>query len=162
MANPTSSTLPLADIHLQAAPSIWPLAWGWWLVLFLILIVLIAGLIQLSNQLKKNKAKNQALGQLSKQTSLAGINVILKRAALSYFNRDEVAGLTGQYWLLFLDNQLDPRKKGFVEQQELWLKGTFSTEPLNPDELKTCKALARTWLKALPPRPKKHKGSAHV
>lgn len=153
MTNPTSSALPIADIHLQLAPGIWPLAWGWWLVIFLTLAILIFAFTLLYLRAKKNQAKKDALRQLNGPSSLAEINALLKRAALSYFRRDQVAGLTGNRWLAFLDSQLPENKQGFIANESLWLKGAFSNVPLTDQELNSCKSLATIWLNnALPPR----------
>lgn len=163
MTNPTSSTLPLADIHLQSAPGIWPLAWGWWLVLFLVLTTLVFSITLLHFYIKKNQARKDALHQLSQSTSLAGINSLLKRAALSYFSREHVAGLTGTPWLTFLDHQLPEAKQGFLANETLWQKGAFSNQPLSEQELETCKSLALIWLEnALPPRKSVAKETGHV
>ncbi|PMN90581.1 DUF4381 domain-containing protein [Enterovibrio norvegicus] len=157
MATPTSNTLPLADIHLQTAPGIWPLAWGWWLVIAATLAVIIMIVMWLRARAKKTRAQKEALQTLNTVTSLADMNALLKRAALSYFNREHVAGLTGAAWLRFLDAQCPDKhsrdKDGFLAHQDLWQKGIFSKEGLSDSELATCKALTENWLKhALPPK----------
>lgn len=153
MANPTSTALPLADIHLQAAPGFWPLPWGWWLVLIFVLGSVLFFLIYLYRYIRKNRAKKEALRQFNKHPSLANINLLLKKTALHYYNRKQVAGLTGHDWLTFLDRQLPANKQGFVEHQALWLKGVFSNDNLTLQEIDTCKKLAKTWLEdALPPK----------
>ncbi len=158
MATPTSNTLPLADIHLHSAPGMWPLAWGWWLVIAATLALIIAIVIGLRARAKKTRAQKEALQALNTVTSLADMNALLKRAALSYFDREHVAGLTGAAWLRFLDEQLPASKRpngkhGFSAHQDLWQKGIFSKEGLSDTELATCKALTERWLKhALPPK----------
>lgn len=158
MATPTSNTLPLADIHLHTAPGMWPLAWGWWLVIAATLALIIAIVIGLRARANKTRAQKQALQALDTVTALADMNALLKRAALSYFDREHVAGLTGAAWLRFLDEQLPASKRpmgnhGFSAHQDLWQKGIFSKEGLSDTELATCKALTERWLKhALPPK----------
>ncbi|MFL7009385.1 DUF4381 domain-containing protein [Enterovibrio norvegicus] len=158
MATPTSNTLPLADIHLQTAPGIWTLAWGWWLVIAATLAVIIMIVMWLRARAKKTRAQKEALQALNAVTSLADMNALLKRAALSYFDREHVAGLTGAAWLRFLDEQLPASKEadgkhGFSAHQDLWQKGIFSKEGLSDSEFATCKALTERWLKhALPPK----------
>ncbi|KXF79888.1 DUF4381 domain-containing protein [Enterovibrio coralii] len=153
MTTPTSNTLPLADIHLQAAPGLWPLAWGWWVLIAALLLILAVVVYALRLRAQKRKAQKEAIKQLSHTDTLGDINALLKRAALTYFPRHDVAKLTGQSWLAFLDNQLPVSKQGFVAHEALWQKGVFSKEGLNKDELNACKALASVWLtNALPPK----------
>ncbi|WP_394208803.1 DUF4381 domain-containing protein [Enterovibrio calviensis] len=155
MTNTASTTLPLADIQLQIAPGIWPLAWGWWALIAALLAGTLLAIFLLRQRTQRLQARNEALNQLTQADSLAAINALLKRAALSYFDRDLVAGLTGSAWLAFLDSQLPAIKQGFVAQDELWQKGIFANVALSDAELDTCKALAETWLKqALPPSSK--------
>ncbi|MDD1781423.1 DUF4381 domain-containing protein [Enterovibrio sp. ZSDZ35] len=153
MATPTSNTLPLADIHLQAAPGLWPLAWGWWALLAALALIIVAVVYALRLRTQKRKAQKEAIKQLCDTKTLGDINALLKRAALTYFPRHDVAKLTGHMWLTFLDNQLPVSKRGFVANETLWQKGVFSKEGLNSKELDICKALAKVWLtKALPPK----------
>ncbi|PKF49587.1 DUF4381 domain-containing protein [Enterovibrio nigricans] len=153
MTTPTSNTLPLADIHLQAAPGLWPLAWGWWAVLAVLLVIAIAAIVALRQHRQKRFAQQQAIKQLSDASSLAEVNALLKRAALTYFPRHDVAKLTGHAWLAFLDNQRGPSNQAFLPHEALWQKGAFSQKGLSDEELDLCKALAKNWLKdALPPK----------
>ncbi|WP_434361132.1 DUF4381 domain-containing protein [Parasalinivibrio latis] len=163
MTNPTSMSLPLADIHLQAAPGIWPLAWGWWAVIAAVLSILVVATVMIRAFQHKRRARNEALSQLASLETLAAVNELLKRAALSYFNRETVAGLTGNGWLAFLDTGLPASQKGFVASASLWQKGTFSKEGLNESELAVCKSLAGDWLKhALPPKKQALREANHV
>jgi hypothetical protein len=109
-----NSTPPEMLIHLPDAISWWPLAIGWWLIIPVIafsLIILIrfliaryrrqkpmkAALKQLKN-IQTNHQKNQNDLELMQQLS-----ILLRQAALSYFGRASVAGLTGERWLSYID-----------------------------------------------------------
>ncbi len=103
--------LPLRDIHLPDSISFWwPLAPGWWLLL-LSLFLLILGTIWL---IKRYKApKRVALRQLKKLAKVdepkqlvKEISTLLRRFYITKYPRNEVASLTGESWLEFLDNQL--------------------------------------------------------
>lgn len=111
---PKTDTLQLIDIHLPSEPADWPPAYGWWLLLALCLGLFV---VALRYQLKRRKFKQQrqeivtmvdALeGQLKKGqgvTALADLNTLLKRIAIQYYPRQEVASLSGEAWLQFLDN----------------------------------------------------------
>ncbi|WP_318489153.1 DUF4381 domain-containing protein [Photobacterium leiognathi] len=156
MATPSPQQLPLADIHLPAAPSYWPLAWGWWLALVIVIIVIIALVVMFKRKKQSNAAQKEALNQLALITpeqGLSALNTLLKQAALSYYSRSVVAPLTGEAWLTFLDRQLPVKHSGFVELKTQWLSGTFSNTPLTNEEFEQCKQMTRKWLKhALPPK----------
>ncbi|WP_325893524.1 DUF4381 domain-containing protein [Grimontia sp. NTOU-MAR1] len=154
MANSVSpSTLPLADIHLQQTPGIWPLAWGWWLLIAAALVFLVAFFLWQQKRQQRRAAQQEALKALRGIHSLSEINILLKRAALTYYPRDDVAALTSERWMAFLDQQLPVRHQGFVATHTLWQKGLFSPQPISDEEFAKCQQLAERWLKhALPPR----------
>jgi len=113
--------IPLRDLHLPDAIGWWPLAPGWWLVIALVVIglgwLLRAGL----RRRARGAARRHALGQLKQCRSAyaehgnpvqLGIEVseILRRTMLAYAPRSDVAGLTGDEWLAWLDRDLaEPR-----------------------------------------------------
>lgn len=105
--------LQLRDIHLPGAPAFWPPAPGWWLVAA-VLLALLAWLTVavLRRYLIRRQCKRlfSALARLehrlaSERTpdALAQISVLLRRLALMRFPRQQVAALTGNAWLRFLD-----------------------------------------------------------
>ena len=141
--------LPLADIHLHAVPSYWPLAWGWWAVIIVSLIMIAFAGYQLRRRSRHLAAKQEAITVLKDcqpDGGLTVINTVLKQAALSYFPRTLVAPLTGAQWLLFLDQQLPPKYQGFVGLQSLWLQGLFSSIPLTEQQFNNCQQQALQWL----------------
>ncbi|MEN8219941.1 MAG: DUF4381 domain-containing protein [Pseudomonadota bacterium] len=105
--------LPLRDIHLPEPISLlWPLAPGWWLLLALLLFLILVS-IWLLRLRKRNAAKRIALRKLKKlekadepKKLVQEISTLLRRFYITKYPRKEVASLTGQAWLAFLDNQL--------------------------------------------------------
>lgn len=112
----------LADIHLPAAVPFWPPAPGWWLLAALLLLGL--GLLlwarfriwqqqqRLQAALRELQRARQTWSESSATDSnaaglalLQALNSLLKRVALLHFPATEVASLTGQRWLQFLDAQ---------------------------------------------------------
>lgn len=166
MATSITPPLPLADIHLPDAPSYWPLAWGWWLAFAAIVLLFIAFFMLMKRRNQSLAAKKAALKQLNTITDeqgLSAINTLLKQAALSYYPRARVAPLTGEAWLMFLDQQLPEKKRGFTALQAQWLTGTYSNTTLTETELAQCKTVAKRWLThALPPQQKMRKESLNV
>ncbi|MBE9563760.1 MAG: DUF4381 domain-containing protein [Proteobacteria bacterium] len=106
-------TLNLRDIHLPEPISWWPLAPGWW-ILFVSLVVIITALYiakkiyqsrQLSREItselddiKKEFAATQNKSQLAK-----ALSILLRRACITYYPENNIAGLTGENWLEYLD-----------------------------------------------------------
>ncbi len=103
----------LRDIHSPPPIPFWPPAPGWWILATLVLLCLITGwffyqwqkkralrkaaLIEL-NQLEQSLSEHQDFSLFS-----AEISTLLRRIALTKFKQSEVAGLTGNAWLEFLD-----------------------------------------------------------
>jgi hypothetical protein len=106
----TSQQMDLRDIHMPAAPPLWPLAPGWWLFAALAVAAIgvlawrLLGLWRARRRRERIVAELERLGAERTGPALVGdVSALLKRAALSRFPRAEVAGLTGADWLAFLD-----------------------------------------------------------
>lgn len=107
-------TLELRDVHLPPAPGWWPPAPGWWLAGALVLTLLIVTGIRLRRRIRQYRRKHRILSQLSalgesyvpEQASefLSGVSVLLRRVAVDRFPRRDVASLSGEAWLRFLDS----------------------------------------------------------
>jgi len=106
--------LPLRDIHIPDAISWWPPAIGWWLLAVLIPLLL-GQLFWLYKRLTRKTAfktarkilktlkNDQSLDDLTK---ISELSALLRRVAISTDTRAEVAGLTGQDWLRYLDGSV--------------------------------------------------------
>lgn len=106
--------IPLRDLHLPEAVGWWPLAYGWWVLIGLFVVYLAYLAWRAWQRWRANRPRRIALRQLSKvQAAYRGgvdavalakqLSELLRRAMLAYAPRDEVAGLTGQRWLEWLD-----------------------------------------------------------
>ncbi|MCG7495690.1 DUF4381 domain-containing protein [Vibrio sp. Of7-15] len=163
---PTTPLLPLADIHLQAAPSWWPLAWGWWVLAAVVLFTVAGTLFLIKKRNANHAAKKEALQLLQTsayQNDIAMVSELLKQAAMSYFSRGRVASLNGAQWLHFLDQQLPAKYRkshGFQAKEAEWLAALYApTASLPADTQKMCLEQAKIWLThALPPK----KGNQNV
>jgi hypothetical protein len=110
--------LPLRDLHLPEAIGLWPLAPGWW---FLIALAVAGMAYLLYKQFliwRWNAARRLALRELSRVrnefesgadalTLGKQLSELVRRSMLAYAPRGEVAGLTGDNWLAWLDRGLD-------------------------------------------------------
>jgi hypothetical protein len=104
------ATLELRDIHPPADPPLWPPAPGWWVALGLILgaLALVGRRAWRAHRVRVRRrrilAELAGLGRKAEGAELAaGVSALLKRIALTRFDRFDVAPLTGAAWLDFLD-----------------------------------------------------------
>ncbi len=110
--------IPLRDLHLPETVPWWPPAPGWWLVAGLVVIALLY-LLRIALRLRaRGAARRHALRELDRLTTefeqhgnavefSKGMSELLRRTMLAYAPRTEVAGLTGEKWLAWLDRDLD-------------------------------------------------------
>ena len=134
----------LRDIHLPAAVSWWPPAPGWWGVLVLVLIA--AGLAYVFYaRRRRNLWRAKALAELAR---LRDLSVLLRRVAISRFPRHDVAALTGEAWLAFLDRGLGDTKAFQSGAGRVLLNGPYASKV----EVDTASllALCERWIKQLP------------
>lgn len=108
------NALPLRDLHLPDAVGWWPLAPGWWGVI----VVAAAALAYLGWRWHRawwrNAPRRHALRELARLEAAylehrdpvmlaRELSSLLRRGMLAYAPRAEVAGLTGEAWLRWLD-----------------------------------------------------------
>ena len=114
-ATPLPAQDPLAqlrDIHLPDAVSAWPPAPGWWILAAIVLVLLAVGIYYCIQYIRRTRYRRQALKQLAAleqyhrqpTTYLQRLNHLLKQTALAADSSVDVAGLSGQQWLAFLDH----------------------------------------------------------
>ena len=108
------NALPLRDLHLPDPVGWWPLAPGWWVVLAL----LAAGLVWLAWRWYRawqfEAPRRHALRELARIEAEylehrnpvelgKALSELLRRGMLAYAPRADMAGLTGEAWLAWLD-----------------------------------------------------------
>jgi len=109
--------IPLRDLHLPEMVGWWPLAPGWWVVIGLAVVGLVLLLRRLLRKRARGAARRHALRQLNSLVADyeqhhdvvafgAQMSRLLRRAMLAYAPRQEIAGLTGDEWLAWLDRGL--------------------------------------------------------
>ena len=134
--------LVLRDVHVPAAPSLWPPAPGWWLVAAAVLVVI--ALIWLLNwrRLRTLKARQRlfddACNNLPAAVQIAAMSELLRRAARQVDKQADK--LQGDGWLRFLDG-----KKGSDFSKgagRLLLEGGFRRD-VAANELAATKSVAR-------------------
>jgi hypothetical protein len=147
--------LPLRDIHLPDPVSWWPPAAGWWFV-FAAAVLLIAGAVWLVRRWRRVTVAKLALRELDQLRTdptlpaaekLRRLSVLLRRAGLSAYPREDVAGLTGEAWLEWLDRPLGTPRFSQGAGRVL-LDAPY--RPAGEADMNELMALCRDWLKALP------------
>jgi Domain of unknown function (DUF4381) len=104
----------LEDIVSAPPVPFWPPAPGWYVVAGVILCAMLWGAWTFWRRWRAAAYRRAALGELSQLEHLASepdrrtealvrLAALLKRTALAAFPRDEVASLSGDAWLAFLD-----------------------------------------------------------
>jgi hypothetical protein len=112
--------LPLRDLHLPEAVGLWPPAPGWWFLMALAAGGVVYILYKQFLKWRFNAARRVALSELRRirQEYEAGadalilakeLSELLRRSMLAYAPRGQVAGLTGDRWLEWLDQGLEGR-----------------------------------------------------
>ncbi|WP_312682278.1 DUF4381 domain-containing protein [Stenotrophomonas chelatiphaga] len=116
-----STNLPLRDVHLPPAPSLWPPAPGWWLVAAVMLLLVAIPVLLRARRLRRERAwqrqfdaELQAAGE--GPLRLAALVELLRRAARA--NRAGSELLQGEAWLQVLDpaNALAPAQRALLLQ----------------------------------------------
>lgn len=106
----------LRDLHLGKPIGWWPLAYGWYIVIFAVCLILIALGFWLHNYLKHKRPKTAALKQLNliKQQyhqhtdpnkTAFELTKLLKCFSFAYLPRQQIASLHGQAWQDYLGNE---------------------------------------------------------
>jgi hypothetical protein len=150
--------IPLRDLHLPEAIGWWPLAPGWWFVIAVALVALGYLFHLYLNHRSRSAARRFALSQLNTLTAefeqhgdavafSSSLSELLRRTMLAYAPREEVAGLTGEAWLQWLDRDLDqPRFQSDTGRKLLELPYRKPDEELSGLELVDVVAAVRQRL----------------
>ncbi len=156
-------TLNLKDIHLPEPVSWWPPAPGWWLLLVLLVLLFVVFVIvrkiHAGRQLKRDiRAEFESIKQHYRETqnklALArALSVLLRRASITYYPQQNIAGLTGEDWLAFLDATGAGKNAGGHRFQsdtgKVLLSAPYLPDDKTPDfDPQTLMALCESWLLA--------------
>ena len=143
----------LHDIHVPKAIGFWPLPMGWYAVFGLLLMIFVGILVGGWRWYHRGKVKREALRLLlayektyrknkDAHITSAAINELLKRVALVYFPRNQVASLQGKNWLIFLNET--SKKLDFFSEETSLLLCPYQKNPIQ--DLQPLFQLAREWI----------------
>lgn len=154
--NPQADPLAaLKDIHPPGDPSWWPPAPGWWLLAFLLLLLAIWAGRALWRRHRARVRRRRVLAHLDGLVAgytpeqacefVTAVSTLLRRVALSHYPREQVAPLTGEDWLRFLDTHGGKGRFGQGAGRVL-AEGAYRREcEVDP---KALAGLARAWIEA--------------
>lgn len=152
--------LELRDIHLPEPVSWWPVAPGWWLliiaVLLMFLVIFISRRIYRSRQLKREitaelETIKQQFQQSNDKAQLAkALSVLLRRASITFDPAKNIAGLTDENWLAYLDEtfgQASGKTNFHSETGKVLLTAPYLPDNAEPDfDAQALINLCESWL----------------
>ncbi|MGF1682723.1 DUF4381 domain-containing protein [Photobacterium minamisatsumaniensis] len=149
MAN-TDKFLSLAPLERAPEPSWWPLPLSAWVLIGGAVCIAVIVLAVVVWRHGRKQIKRKALHQLSGlaiEQDLSSLDNLLRRVALTYFPRNEVAGLTGEAWLKWLDTQLVTPQ--FLPLSSQWSAALYRGNSLDNCQWNTCIAASQQWITQL-------------
>jgi len=139
----------LADIIILSPISWWPLAHGWYVVISALLLLLIVAVILMWQLKRHNAYRVAALAELNQAGKGVGalpkIAQILKRTALSIVEREQVASLTGEQWLQWL-NQTGNGVIFSEKSKQILSEQLYSVGQVDDADIDTLIRTARDWI----------------
>ena len=138
----------------------WPPAPGWWILAALGVLLVIAGLTWLFRYWRANRYRREAISELTQllkdqhkdeddQAYLEALQRLLKRTALTGFPREEVASLTGEAWVQFLDRASGSHDFSMGEAEAL-IDGNYRSD-ISVDA-ENLHLVAKSWIQKHHPR----------
>lgn len=110
----SDDALPLRDLHLPETIGWWPLAPGWWMLIALFVAAVAYVSWRWYRAWRFDAPRRFALRELARFEAAylehrnpvmlgAQLSALLRRGMLAYAPREDIAGLTGDAWLVWLD-----------------------------------------------------------
>ena len=115
--NPVDPLAALRDIHVPDPPGFWPPAPGWIGAACLATAVGVAAAVVAARRWRAGRPRREALAELKSLRDRHGagaqdaeiameLSTLVRRFALARYPRGEVAGLTGERWIAWLESTL--------------------------------------------------------
>lgn len=142
--------LNLRDIHLPLDVSVFPLAPFWYVAFFLLFLGTgIFYIVHRKGQIKREAIKlldayENQYSNVNNSIAAQKVSQILKRVALCYFPKEQVASLHGEQWIRFLDSS-SKNKLNFAQIRALLIELPYKQNAeANTDVLFR---KAKSWIK---------------
>lgn len=147
MNEDATSLSHLHDVIVPPEISWWPPAPGWLWMLVALAVILVLVLLRTLTALRNNRYRREALAELADcENDLPRMAEILKRTALAAFPRSQVASLTGQAWLTFLDHT---GRTNYFATQDWLVEALYNpggSSP-SPDTVNAFRQKAHDWIR---------------
>jgi Zn-dependent protease with chaperone function len=151
MNNPLAE---LKDIHTPDGISLWPPAYGWWLLTFILILLLVWLSRFIYQRRQQGLAKRQAIQELKKLTADSSVwrvelNSLLKRLLLTYQPTLAVQQLHGEQFTRLLTEALPlSLQANFQLQMSKFQQGLYQLSTTIEDDFASNKNLIMQWVKA--------------
>lgn len=155
-------TPDLHDIVLPEPVSLMPQTPAWWVALGLVVVALAWAALTAARRYRADRYRRLALARLAEierdlpaPAALARLPILVKQTALACRPRAEVAALSGEPWLRFLDESVGG--EAFTRGPGRLLPALAYARPgeVSASELRELTRLVRRWIR-------RHAGSAGV
>ena len=142
----------LKDIHLPEQIGAWPPAPGYLILLGVLFLAAIAAIWLYRRRAAKQAASRQASALLQALDPHSvdyarQVNTLLKRTALSYLPRTQIAALDGERWLTLLASSLTTEER---QNLQSLLTSRFSQKALSAEDADRLTVIAQKVIKSLP------------
>lgn len=133
----------LHDIVLPPQVPWWPLAPGWYVIVFILLTVIVYCGYHFWQRWKADTYRREALRELAYMEDVPAVAELLRRTALAVWPRSEVAVQTGSAWADWLAGQYPEPMAPAVHQ--LLGEGIYH-EPRKEDNISLLRDYAAGWI----------------
>ena len=135
----------LQDIIVPDTPGFFPLAPGWYVLLFILLTLLLHFGYRSFLTYRQNKYRRDALDELPHTVTVNALLSLTKRVALSAYGREQTAILSGDEWWTFMESHSDVKiASGLRETLE---KSLYDPAyKANKETEKEVAALVKVWI----------------
>lgn len=154
--DPNSLLEQLRDVHAPTPPGLWPPAFGWWLLAFVVIVSIVFGVSALIRWRRRTAWRRQALREYRQlqanylesaaTSTLSEISALLKRCAASALDQTTLRSATGEAWARLL-----AKPENLLQQHEIDLLGDGHYRPDCPElDAASLKRIER-WIRRLAP-----------
>lgn len=147
---PVSNNLPqLRDIHLPNGVSVWPLAYGWWIILAGLITLVV--LCCLWKYIRRKSKKLYALHLLEKLKdkntikSAADMSEILRRICV--YKYPQAVSLSGKAWIDFVETHCKTKLK--KQERDLLLNAPYMPDDIgdfSDDDVSGLQSFCHNWI----------------
>jgi hypothetical protein len=121
----------------------WPLAPGWFVLIGIVLLASLFLIQRLWKRWQGNAYRRAALRELDAADNATAVAEILRRTALAFAPRDEIAAKTGTSWIEWLASRSPEEMPTIVRDQ---LSNSIYAAPCKEPLINDLRDYARAWI----------------